>query len=133
MKTGIHPEWHPEAKVVCLACDTTFTVGATVPEIQTEICSNCHPFFTGEQRIVDTAGQVERFMRRLQAGVSHREQEEQRKKQEEKEAREARIKRRGLTPIAEKAAQDADVEAGQEESEANASDAPAEGEDTSES
>lgn len=110
MKSGIHPEWHPEAKVECLACGTTFTVGATVPEIQTEICSTCHPFFTGEQRIVDTAGQVERFMRRLQAGVSHREQEEARKQQEADEAREERIKRRGLTPIAEKAAASDDAE-----------------------
>ena len=66
MRKGIHPEWYPNARVVC-ACGNTWTVGATVPEIRTDVCSRCHPFFTGEQRIVDTAGQVERFMRRLEA------------------------------------------------------------------
>lgn len=67
MKQGIHPEWYPEAKVTC-ACGNTFVTGATQPEIRTDVCSACHPFFTGEQRIVDTAGQVERFMRRLEKG-----------------------------------------------------------------
>ncbi len=66
MKEGIHPDWYPEAKVVC-ACGNSWTVGATVPEMRTDVCYQCHPFFTGEQRIVDTEGQVERFMRRLRA------------------------------------------------------------------
>ncbi|MGC9357588.1 MAG: 50S ribosomal protein L31 [Anaerolineae bacterium] len=66
MKPDIHPKWYPEAKVVC-ACGNTWTTGATQPEIRTDVCSNCHPFFTGEQRIVDTEGQVDRFLRRLQA------------------------------------------------------------------
>lgn len=65
MKPGIHPKWYPEAQVIC-ACGNTFTVGSTQPVIRTDVCSACHPFFTGEQRIVDTAGQVERFMRRLE-------------------------------------------------------------------
>jgi large subunit ribosomal protein L31 len=64
MREGIHPEWHPEARVIC-ACGNTWTVGSTVPEIRTDICSACHPFYTGEQRIVDTEGQVDRFMKRL--------------------------------------------------------------------
>ena len=71
MKKGIHPEWYPEAKVTC-ACGNTFITGATQPEIRTDVCSACHPFFTGEQRIVDTAGQVERFMRRLEKGQAVR-------------------------------------------------------------
>lgn len=66
MKPDIHPEWYPEAKVIC-ACGETWTVGATVSEIRTDICSTCHPFYTGEMRIVDTEGQVDRFMKRLQA------------------------------------------------------------------
>jgi large subunit ribosomal protein L31 len=66
MKENLHPKWYPEAKVLC-SCGETWTVGATVPEIHTDICSRCHPFFTGEQRIVDTEGQVDRFIRRLQA------------------------------------------------------------------
>lgn len=66
MKEDLHPTWYPEAKVIC-ACGNTWTVGATEPEIRTDVCSECHPFFTGEQRIVDTEGQVDRFMRRLRA------------------------------------------------------------------
>ncbi len=66
MKPGIHPIWYPDAVVTC-ACGNTFTTGSTRKEIHTDVCSNCHPFFTGEQRIVDTAGQVERFMKRAGA------------------------------------------------------------------
>jgi large subunit ribosomal protein L31 len=66
MKTDIHPTYYPEAKVVC-ACGETWTTGSTVEEIRVDICSACHPFFTGEQRIVDTEGQVDRFMKRLEA------------------------------------------------------------------
>jgi large subunit ribosomal protein L31 len=65
MKKDLHPEWYPEATVVC-ACGNTWTTGATVEEIRTDICSACHPFFTGEQRIVDTEGRYDQFMRRLQ-------------------------------------------------------------------
>lgn len=65
MKENIHPEFYPQAQVVC-ACGNTWTTGSTVPLIRTDICSNCHPFFTGEQRIVDSGGQVERFMRKLE-------------------------------------------------------------------
>jgi len=67
MKTGIHPEYHAEATVIC-SCGHTFTTGSTKPELRVEICSNCHPFFTGEQRIVDTEGRVERLKRRFSLG-----------------------------------------------------------------
>lgn len=73
MKEGIHPEWFAEANVVC-ACGNTWVTGATQPEIRTDICSACHPFYTGEQRIVDTEGQVDRFMKRLQARDRHRDE-----------------------------------------------------------
>lgn len=66
MKEGIHPKWFSEAKVVC-ACGNSWTTGATQPEIRTDVCSACHPFYTGEQRIVDTEGQVDRFLKRLRA------------------------------------------------------------------
>jgi large subunit ribosomal protein L31 len=65
MKTDIHPEYYPEAQVTC-TCGNTWTVGSTVPTIRTDVCSKCHPFFTGEQRIVDAGGQVERFMKKLE-------------------------------------------------------------------
>jgi len=60
MKKEIHPKWYKDAKVSC-ACGHEFTVGATVPEIKVEICSRCHPFYTGQERLVDTAGRVEKF------------------------------------------------------------------------
>ncbi|NOG49880.1 MAG: 50S ribosomal protein L31 [Chloroflexi bacterium] len=65
MKAKIHPKWYPAATVVC-ACGNTWTTGATIPEIRTDICSACHPFYTGEQRIVDTEGQIDRFLKKLQ-------------------------------------------------------------------
>lgn len=63
MKEKIHPQFYEDAVVVC-SCGNTFTVGATKKELRVEVCSKCHPFFTGEQRIVDTEGRVERFKRR---------------------------------------------------------------------
>ncbi len=66
MKKDIHPTYYPDAVVTC-ACGNTWTTGSTKTEIRTDICSKCHPFYTGEQRIVDTEGQVDRFMKKLQA------------------------------------------------------------------
>jgi large subunit ribosomal protein L31 len=63
MKKDIHPNYYTAAKVRC-ACGNKFTVGATKPEIHVEICSNCHPFYTGEEKLIDTAGRVERFKAR---------------------------------------------------------------------
>ncbi len=62
MKTEIHPEY-AECSVTC-ACGNTFSTHATVSKIHVDVCSVCHPFFTGQQRLVDTAGQVDRFERR---------------------------------------------------------------------
>ncbi len=64
MKAKIHPKWY-QANVVC-ACGNTFTVGATVPEIRVEVCSVCHPFYTGQMKFVDTAGRVDAFRARMQ-------------------------------------------------------------------
>jgi large subunit ribosomal protein L31 len=64
MKPDIHPKYYPDARVTC-ACGKTWTTGATQPEIHVDVCFNCHPFYTGEQRIVDTAGRVDRFRMRL--------------------------------------------------------------------
>jgi large subunit ribosomal protein L31 len=66
MKKDIHPTYYTDAKVIC-ACGNTWTTGSTRKVIQTDVCSKCHPFFTGEQRIVDTEGQVDRFYKKLQA------------------------------------------------------------------
>ena len=64
MKPNIHPEYYSEARVTC-SCGVTYTTGSTKPELRVEICNQCHPFFTGEQRIVDTEGRVERLKRRF--------------------------------------------------------------------
>ena len=66
MKKEIHPTYYPEAQVIC-ACGNTWTTGSTSEVIRTDVCSKCHTFFTGEQRIVDTEGQVDRFYKKLQA------------------------------------------------------------------
>jgi large subunit ribosomal protein L31 len=67
MKKGIHPTYYPNAVVIC-ACGNTWKTGSTRKEIRTEVCSKCHPFFTGQQqRILDMEGQVDRFYKRLQA------------------------------------------------------------------
>lgn len=67
MKKGIHPTYYPDAQVIC-ACGNTWTTGSTKKVIRTEVCSKCHPFFTGQQaRIIDIEGQVDRFYKKLQA------------------------------------------------------------------
>jgi large subunit ribosomal protein L31 len=63
MKTGIHPDY-VECQVHC-SCGNEFTTRSTVPSLRVELCSECHPFFTGKQKLVDTGGRVERFNRRL--------------------------------------------------------------------
>jgi large subunit ribosomal protein L31 len=63
MKPAIHPEY-VDATVTC-SCGHTFTTRSTRPQLRVDVCSNCHPFYTGTQRIVDSAGQVERFRRRF--------------------------------------------------------------------
>jgi len=66
VKAKIHPQYYPEAQVTC-ACGNTWTTGSTKPVLRTDVCSACHPFFTGQQqRLVDTAGQVDRFTKRVE-------------------------------------------------------------------
>lgn len=88
---AIHPQYFENAVVTCV-CGNTFTTGSTKPEIMVEICSNCHPFFTGEARYVDTRGRVERFQERQKAAaaktvVSKKEKRILKKKLEEAEER----------------------------------------------
>jgi len=77
MKKEIHPEYYPEATVICGSCGTTWKTGSTKEEIRTEVCSNCHPFYTGQQqRILDREGQVDRFYKRLQARQEYLEEQQ---------------------------------------------------------
>ena len=82
MKAEIHPTYYPEATVVC-ACGNTWKTGSTQESIRTDVCSACHPFFTGEQRIVDTEGQVDRFYKKLK---SHEEFEKEKQERVTKQA-----------------------------------------------
>lgn len=63
MKQGVHPQYYPQANAKC-ACGNKFTIGSTKPEIKVEICSKCHPFYTGKKKFIDTAGRVEKFKTR---------------------------------------------------------------------
>jgi large subunit ribosomal protein L31 len=86
MKKDIHPKWYPDAKVICNG-EVVLTIGATVPELHVEVWSGTHPFYTGQQRIVDTEGQVERFVKRLErregmASTSKRKKSERRRERQ---------------------------------------------------
>ena len=92
MKDKIHPTYYPDAKVTCATCGRTWTTGSTKKELRVDICSNCHPFFSGEaQRIIDIEGQVDRFYKKLSARQTY---------VETKKAQEA-AKRSPERPIAE--------------------------------
>jgi len=69
MKKDIHPKYNINTKATC-ACGAVFEVGSTMPEIKMEICSHCHPFYTGNEKVMDTAGRVERFNKRRAASAS---------------------------------------------------------------
>lgn len=69
MKNGIHPTYHTNTQVTC-ACGNSFVTGSTRDVITVEICSNCHPFYTGKQKLVDTTGTVDRFKKRAERGAA---------------------------------------------------------------
>lgn len=85
MKEGIHPKYNPNVTITC-ACGGTFVAGSTDDEINVEICSSCHPFFTGKQKLVDTAGRVDKF----RARVAAREQAEALKAKKPKKSEESK-------------------------------------------
>jgi len=70
MKPNIHPQFYTTAKVTC-ACGNSFVTGSTLQTLHTEICSNCHPFYTGKQKLIDTAGRVDKFKQRQSTAVKH--------------------------------------------------------------
>jgi large subunit ribosomal protein L31 len=86
VKEKIHPNWYPEAKVHC-ACGAAFTTGSTMKEIAVEICSACHPLFTGTQKLIDTAGRVDKFNQR--AAAAEKKKQEAAQRQAAKDAKKA--------------------------------------------
>ena len=84
MKKDIHPEFFPKAKAKC-ACGASFEIGSTSPELKVDICSKCHPFFTGKEKLIDTAGKVEKFKaRKAKAEAIHKKVKKARVKKNKK-------------------------------------------------
>lgn len=71
MKLDIHPKYYPAAQIRC-ACGATLTTGSTAEKLEVEICSNCHPFYTGTDKLIDTAGRVERFRAKVAKAASRK-------------------------------------------------------------
>ena len=84
-KSDIHPTWYPEAKVICNG-EVVMTTGSTQPEIQVDVWSGNHPFFTGTQKILDTEGRVDRFMRKYGMASSDSSEEKDKSSKEKKES-----------------------------------------------
>ncbi len=80
MKMNIHPQYFEDAQVTCRSCGTSFTTGSTMKSIIMEVCNNCHPFYTGEQRFIDSKGRVEEFTRRMENAKKYQEAMKQKKK-----------------------------------------------------
>lgn len=106
MKKDIHPTWYPNAKVL-VEGEEVMTIGATIPEIRVEIWSGTHPFYTGQQRLIDTEGQVDRFLRRLQKRDSMKKQVET--AQEKSKPVNLSVEAIGLGTRAEKALEEAGI------------------------
>jgi large subunit ribosomal protein L31 len=87
MKKDIHPTYHTKAKVAC-ACGNKFEVGSTLEKIHTEICAQCHPFYTGKQNLIDTAGRVDRFKAKIEKTSKLKGKKSDKKAQEKKEKKE---------------------------------------------
>jgi len=108
MKKGIHPTYYPDAKVVC-SCGNTWTTGSTKKEIRTEVCSKCHPFFTGQQqRLIDIEGQVDRFYKRVQASKDF--EQEKKSRETAKTSPTRSVKELGLPTRASEALEKAGLE-----------------------
>ena len=86
MKTAIHPTYFDQAQVIC-ACGNVMTIGSTKEKIQVELCSNCHPFYTGEQKFVDSASRIQKFQKKQD--VAKKYISKIAKKHEEKKAKES--------------------------------------------
>lgn len=84
MKANIHPQYHEDCVVTCRACGTAFTTGSTMKSILMEVCNNCHPFYTGEQRFIDSKGRVEQFTKRMEDAKKYQAQMKDKKNKDKK-------------------------------------------------
>jgi len=90
VKDKIHPKWYPDAQVAC-GCGNTFTTGSTLPKISVEVCSACHPLFTGQQKFLDTAGRVDKFNQRVALADKKKAEATARKRKKDEEAAAAAV------------------------------------------
>lgn len=97
MKKDTHPKYNVDAKVTCV-CGNSFATGSTLDEIKTELCSKCHPFFTGKQKLVDSAQRVEKFNKKIKASASSKEIKNAKTEKEAKRA-EAKTKARAKKEV----------------------------------
>ena len=88
MKKDIHPKYYEKAKVTC-ACGNSFEVGSTVPELRVEVCSACHPFYTGTAKFIDTAGRVDKFQERVRKAKEIKEKRGKKAKSNESKSKKA--------------------------------------------
>lgn len=92
MKTAIHPKWYDDCAVTC-ACGNSFTIGATVPKIQVEICSKCHPFYTGQMKYIDTAGRVDAYLNKQAKAQTERVSKSEKRKLKKQKQLERELER----------------------------------------
>lgn len=92
MKTDIHPTYNAQAQVNCTSCNNSFAIGSTAEALTVELCHNCHPFYTGTQRLVDTGQRIERFKKRMEQKdtVSAQRKGKKAKNEKRKEAKKAK-------------------------------------------
>lgn len=99
MKAKIHPTWFNDAKITC-ACGNVFTTGATVPELRVDVCYNCHPFYTGTMKLLDTAGRVDAFKAKMAgAGKKIMSKTEKRKLKRDKKLQEESARPTSLSEL----------------------------------
>lgn len=98
MKSNTHPTWHNAAVVTC-SCGNTFTTGSTLPTIHVDICSQCHPFFTGEMKFVDVQGRVEKFQAKMKQSEGFRSSKKSKKTKETRSNQPAKSLKEMLTEV----------------------------------
>src|SRR3990170_465425 len=98
MKQQIHPQYFPEAQVICV-CGNRFTTGSTREVIHVELCSNCHPFYTGEQKFVDTASRIQKFQTKQETAKKYQVVKKEKKEKELKQAEAPKTLREMLSQI----------------------------------
>jgi large subunit ribosomal protein L31 len=98
MKPNIHPQFHRDTQVIC-SCGNTFTTGSNKASIHVEVCSKCHPFYTGEQRFLDTGGRVDRFKKKMEVAQQYKVTSNDKKKKSDKTQKESKSLRELLGEV----------------------------------